>query len=217
MITLPNILTNPFDPIYKLKDSEIYSFKECNELLNLEKYSYCLFALWSAVIINLQRRIEFFGIDIFLNIIEEKEQYNRYGKTLKERWLNINEYKIIEYSKKINLINHVAHDLLTMLYWMKSNTNEEENKNITKEEILSIVYLVEKNIFLKDFKEDKRGKDPKIFNTKLKFRRKEDLNANDLNNIPNTYQNLMMKSGVRIFEENKRLNNPNNNIIDKYC
>ena len=215
MIEYPNILKNPFDPIYKLEDYEIYSLKECEELISIEKYSYALFALWSAITINLQRRIEYFGIPIFLNIIEKKEQFNEDGNTLKDRWLNINEFKIIEYSRKLNLINHVTQNLLATLFWMKSNTDEQENKQITKEEVIALVYLIEKNLFLKEFKEDRRGKDPHIKNTKIKFRRKDDMKT-DSNEIPNTYHDLMLRSG-KIFENNNKPNNPNNNLLDKYC
>jgi hypothetical protein len=217
MINVPNILSNPFDQNYKLKDYEIYSLKECLELIELKKYSYSLFALWSTVIMNLQRRIEYFGIKNFLEIIEKKDQYNTMGNTLKDRWLNINEYKILEYSFKINIINHITLNLLITLYWMKSNTNEDENKNLDENEIYSLVYLIEKNLFLSEFKEDKRGKDPMLFGTNLKFRRKEDIEKEPLNELPNTHQNLMMRSGVQIFEEQNKQNNSNDNIIDKYC
>lgn len=194
----------------------MYSIKECDELISLKKYTYALFGLWNASIINLQRRIEYFGIDIFLNILEEKEQFNKNGKTLKDRWLNINEHKILDYAKKLNILNHISYEILNTLFWMKSSTNEQDDNELTEEEVISMVYLVERKLFLKKFKEDLRGKNPAIKNTKLKFRRKEDM-ITDENAIPSTYHNLLMKSGVKIFEENKNPNNPNNNLIDKYC
>ena len=215
MFEYPKILKNPFDPIYNLKDSEKYSIKETEELISIEKYSYSLFAFWTAVIINLQRRIEKFGINIFLNIADKDEPYNAEGNTLKDRWLNINEYKIVAYAKRLNIINHITHDMITTLYWMKSNTNEEEIKNISLQEILSIIYLIEKNLFLCEFKEDKRGKNPTIINSKMKFRRKED-NRTDYNDVPRTYHDLLLRSGVKIFEEqNKKIESKP--ILDKYC
>ncbi len=216
MINYPNVLSNPFDPVYKLSDAEKYSLKECDELISLEKYSYSFFAFWNASIINIQRRIEFFGIDVFLNIIEKKEEFNINGNNLKDRWLNINEYKILFYGKKLNIINHITHDLLSTLFWMKSNTNEEENKEITKDEIIALVYLIEKNLFLKPYKEDLRGKNPAIKNTKLKFRRKEDMST-DTNAIPRTYHNILMKSGVKAFEDSNNLNKNKDKLLDKYC
>lgn len=218
MFEYPKLLTNPFNPIYNLEDSEIYSIKEAQDLILIEKYSYSLFAFWTCVVINLQRRIENFGINIFLNMAKksgENEPYNINGNTLKDRWLNINEYKIIDYAKKLNIINHVSHDIITTLFWMKSNTNEDENKNLTQQEILSIVYLLEKNLFLLPFKEDKRGKNPTIINSKMKFRRKDDTKT-DYNDVPKTHHELMLRSGVKIFEEqNKKIET--HNILDEYC
>lgn len=116
----------------------------------------------------------------------------------------------------MNLINHVTQNILNTLFWMKSNTDESENKELTKEEVLAIVYLIEKNLFLKSFKEDLRGKDPLIKNSKMKFRRKDDIKT-DSNEVPNTYHNLILRSGVKVFEDNTKPNNPNNNLLDKYC
>lgn len=214
MLEYPEILKNPFNPIYNFEDSEIYSIKETEELISLEKYSYCLFAFWNAVIINLQRRIENFGINIFLDLVKEEVQYNQNANTLKERWLSINEYKIIEYAKKLNLITNVTHDLITSLFWMKSNTNEDENNNLSKQEILSIIYLIEKNLFLSKFREDKRVKNTTIVGQNMKFRRKDDIKSKD-NELPKTYDNLLLRSGVKIFEEqNKKVNEQQ--IVDKY-
>lgn len=215
MFEYPEILKNPFDSIYNFKESEIYSIKESQELILINKYSYSLIAFWTAVIINLQRRIESFGINIFLSIADKNEPYNLSGNSLKDRWLSINEYRIIAYAKKLNLINHITHDLITTLFWMKSNTNEDENKNLTLQEILSIIYLIEKNLFLSAFKKDKRNHNPEIINSKMKFRRKDD-NKTNVNNISSTYNDLILKSGVKIFEEqNKKIED--HHIIDKYC
>lgn len=215
MFEYPKILRNPIDPIYNFKESEIYSIKESEELISINKYSYSLIAFWTAVIINLQRRIESFGINIFLSITDKDEPYNLNGNSLKDRWLSINEYKIIAYAKKLNLINHLTHDLINTLFWMKSNTNEDENKNLTLQEILSIIYLIEKNLFLSEFKKDKRNHNPEIINSKMKFRRKDD-NKTNIHDIPSTYNDLILRSGVKIFEEqNKKVEE--HKIIDKYC
>ena len=138
MFNTPELLENPNNTNFNLKESEIYSFKEANELIKIEKYTYSLFAIWNGVIINLQRRIENFGIENLFTIIDDKSNFNKKATNLKERWLNVNEYKIIDYAKNLNIINHVAHDIITTLYWMKSNNNEEENKELDKYEIYVI-------------------------------------------------------------------------------
>jgi hypothetical protein len=211
MFNTPVLLENPNHPNFNLNKFENYSFKEANELIEIEKYSYSLFAIWNAVIINLQRRIEDFGIKNLYNIIDDKNNFNEKGTTLKDRWLNINEYKVIDYAKNLNIINHITHDIATTLYWMKSNNNEDENKNVDRNEIYAIVFLLEKNLFLKDFKIDKRINKINIENN---FKRREEDRYNDLNLVPQTHQELLLRSGIAAFK--KEDEDRSSSIIDKY-
>ena len=214
MFEYPKILNDPFDSIYNLKNSEIYSIKETNEAISTEKYSYCLFAFWNAVIINLQRRIEKFDIDIFLKLIDKDEHYVINGNSLNDRWLNISEYNIIQYAKNLHVISEVTHSILCSLYWMKIDATEKEIDNVELQELLSIIYLVEKNLFLSEFKEDKRNKNPSITNSEIRFRRRED-NETVKINLPQTYHDLILRSGLKVFEEeNKR--NESLNDLNKY-
>ncbi len=214
MFEYPKILNDPFDSIYNLKNSEIYSIKETNEAISTEKYSYCLFAFWNAVIINLQRRIEKFDIDIFLKLVDKDEHYVINGNSLNDRWLNISEYNIIQYAKNLHVISEVTHSILCSLYWMKIDATEKEIDNVELQELLSIIYLVEKNLFLSEFKEDKRNKNPSITNSEIRFRRRED-NETVKINLPQTYHDLILRSGLKVFEEeNKR--NKSLNDLNKY-
>lgn len=215
MITIPKILEYPENQIFKFVEDEIYSLKEAKELIQLEKYSYSLFAIWSAVIINIQRRIENFGIDIFLNIIEKNDFFNKEGHSLKDRWLNINEFNLIHYAKRINIINHVTHDLITTLYWMKSTTNEEERKKMDEEEVFLIVALLERNFFSSEFKIDQRNPNrfpDEIVNQKRRKKDKEEL----IDAYRNTHQELLLKSGVKKFNQNTKEKEDNNKLIDTY-
>ncbi|PLY08861.1 MAG: hypothetical protein C0625_01480 [Arcobacter sp.] len=215
MITIPKILDNPENPNFNLEDDEIYSLKEAKELILLERYSYSLFAIWTSVVINIQRRLENFGIANFLNIIEKEETFNKEGNNLKDRWLNINEFNLINYAKKINIINHVTHDLLTTLYWMKSNTNEEETKAINKEEVFALLFLIEKNLFVKPFKIDKRNRNTFPENNSNLKRRKKD-KEELINSYRNTHHELLLKSGVKSFNENSKENDIKTNLLNTY-
>lgn len=214
MFKAPELLENPNNTNFNLKESEIYSFKESNELIKIEKYTYSLFAIWNGVIINLQRRIENFGINNLFTIIDDKNNFNEKSTNLKDRWLNVNEYKIIDYAKNLNIINHITHDIITTLYWMKSNNNEEENLEIDKYEIYSIVYLLEKNLILKEFKKDLRIN--KI-NTENNFKRREMDRYNDLNLVPQTHQEMLLRSSIEAFKKDNDEDNNLPSFIDKYC
>lgn len=213
MFEYPNILANPFDEVFGFDDLEIYSLKECDELLKLERYSFSLFALWTASIVNIQRRIEKFGIDVLLKIKDEQDGFDKNAETLTNRWAKVEEQKVLKYTKKLNLISPIAFSLLTTLFSMKSQSTEFQ---IDKQEVLCMVYLLEKNLFLTEFKEDQRGKNPSIVNTKMKFRRKEDIKT-DINQIPKTHHELLLRSGVKIFEEQNKTLSEEKNILDEYC
>jgi len=210
----PELLNNPINTNFNLQESEVYSFKEANELINIEKYTYSLFAIWNGVIINLQRRIENFGIENLFTIMEDTSDFNDKTTNLKERWLNVNEYKIVDYAKNLNIINHVAHDIITTLYWMKSNSNEEENKKLDKSEIYAITYLLEKNLILKEFKKDLRIN--KI-NTQNNFKRREIDRYNDLNLVPQTHQEMLLRSSIEAYKKDGDEDNNMPSFIDKYC
>ena len=214
MFNTPELLNNPNNTNFNLQESEIYSFKEANELVNIEKYTYSLFAIWNGVIINLQRRIENFGIENLFTIMDDKSNFNDKATNLKERWLNVNEYKIIDYAKNLNIINHVAHDIITTLYWMKSNNNEDENKELNRYEIYAITYLLEKNLILKEFKKDLRIN--KI-NTQNNFKRREIDRYNDLNLVPQTHQEMLLRSSIEAYKKDGDEDNNMPSFIDKYC
>lgn len=215
MITYPNLLENPANPNYHLEEAEVYLLKEASELISIKHYSYSLFAIWNSVIINIQRRIETFGIDNFLNVIDTKENYNRNGNNLKDRWLNVNEYKTVSYARELNILSHACHDLITMIYWMKSTTNEVAQKNIDENELFSILYLLEKNLFLKEFKHDMRSR-----NTQEKEnnpnRRKADLEINLSEQQSRVHDEILLKTGMKVFEEQKKDEEEINHILDKY-
>jgi hypothetical protein len=214
MFNTPELLNNPNNTNFNLEESEIYSFKEANELININKYTYSLFALWNAVIINLQRRIEHFGIDNLFTIIDDKSNFNEKGIELKDRWLNINEYKTIDYAKDLNIINHVAHDIIAALYWMKSSNYEEETNDTHRYEIYAITYLLEKNLFLKEFKKDLRIN--KV-NSENNFKRREIDRYNDLNLVPQTHQEMLLRSSIEAYKKDGNEDNNMPSFIDKYC
>ena len=217
MSNVPDMLNNPNNPLFNLEENEIYSLKEAKELIDLEKFSFVLFTLWDCVITNIQRRIEFFGIKNLENILIESDQYNSLSSKLKERWLKINEYNLIDYAKKLGIINHVSHDLITTLFWMKSEFNENSDSSISKEELYSLIFLLEKNLFIKEFKIDKRT------NQEVVDRRKNEVNSRRRddkleleNEVSSTHQKLLLQSGVKLFEKNLKPNDKNDKLLSTY-
>lgn len=219
MIRFPEILTNPSNPRFSLLESEIYSLKEVAELIDLKQFSYSLFAIWNTIVINIQRRIEFFGINNFLDKIHEEKNYNEKANSLKERWLNVNEYKLITYAKNLNLISHTCHDLITMIYWMKSNNNTKETENIEEDELYCVLFLLEKNLFSKEFRKDQRSNiQSNEENKNTQNRREEDLETLHSEMPSKTHQELLLKESVKVFKKQNENDKKDEEkqIIDKY-
>lgn len=219
MTTYPELLSNPSNPRFSLQESEIYSLKEVAELIKLEQYSYSLFAIWNTIVINIQRRIEFFGINNFLEKIHEEKNYNQNAHNLKERWLNVNEYKLITYAKDLNLISNTCHDLITMIYWMKSNNNTKANENIEEEELYCVLILLDKNLFTKEFRKDQRSNsETSNENVNNQNRREEDLETLNSVMTSKTHQELLLKESVKVFEkqQDEKKEDEKKQIIDKY-
>jgi len=214
MFDTPELLKNTNNTIYNLSEFEGYSFSEAHKLIKIKKYTYSLFAIWNAVIINIQRRIEKFGIKNLYVIIDDKNNFNENGVTLKERWANVNEYKIIDYARNLNIINHITHDIITTLYWMKSYNDEKKDEELNKNEIYAIVYLLEKNLFLKEFKIDKRRN---TVNTQNNFKRREEDRYNELNLVPQTHQEMLLRSRIDAFKKEQNEEDLYTNLIEKYC
>lgn len=155
MITYPKILQNPSSNSYFMKNTEIYLFKEIEELCELNRYSYCVLSLWRCVLTNIQRRIEYFGIENLKKILKDNDFYDDTHEKRRDRWNHINEYRIIEYAKSLNIIPMYCFNLIKMLYWIKTSVANEE-KTIEQDELFSIIILLEQYLFTLSFKEDKR-------------------------------------------------------------
>ncbi|WP_321468852.1 hypothetical protein [Halarcobacter sp.] len=211
MSQVPELINNPNNPSFYLDELEIYNIKEAKELIDIEKLSFSLFAIWNCVTVNLQRRIEFFGIENFLNLLKNKSLYNKNANTLKQRWLNIDELDLIEYSKELNLINNISYELIKVLFWLKTDVNQDQKTS--KEEIYSLIFLLEKNLFCNKFKKDKREF---INSNKSDFKRRKEDTKEKIISISTTHQELLLKNSVEHFKNNLETNNKNDKLLTAY-
>ena len=213
MIQLQNLLLNPEDDSFNLIEAEIYSFKEAYELIKNNQLKYSLFAIWNGVLINIQRRIEDFGITNFLEIIDKEDNFNKNEDSLKNRWILIDEYKIIDYARRLNLISDLTAQLVKTMYWIKTNTHTNDTDIIDENEIYSLLYLLERNLFIKEFKVDKRT-NLNDKNGNLKRRVSDKIEENI---IPQTHQEFLLKYGINVFKEDQEKSKEEKaKLISKY-
>lgn len=208
MNQIPHLIENPEDPIFRLNEREIYLLKEAHELITIEKYSFILFSFWGCLISNIKRRIDYFGLENLFKTLKRTNDQEDLDKNLDD----INDFDLIDYAKTINIINHQCHDLITSLYWMKN-----EHETVSKEEVFSIIFLLEKNLFIKEFKEDLREKQRKEDRREIPKggRRKSDKKINT-STVSTTHDKLLLQSDAKYYDSTNETNDNNVKLINTY-
>ncbi len=143
---LPSILLNPNKFDYSLNDLEISYFQDAKKELIKKYYNLVSKYIWKAILNNLKRRIEFYGTNEFIDNLEENEKniYFRNSHTLTEKLSLLNNLTIIKNCLKLNIISGKTYTILNFFYWLHKN---DSNEPILFEDIISIITLLEKNLF----------------------------------------------------------------------
>ncbi|WP_072679650.1 hypothetical protein [Arcobacter sp. LA11] len=144
--SLPSILLNPNKFDYSLDDLEISYFQDAKKDLIKKYYNLVSKSIWKAILNNLRRRIELYGIDYFIDNLDENEKniYFRNSYTLTEKLSLLNNLTIIKNCLKLNIISGKTYTVLNFFYWFHKN---DSNEPVLFEDIISIITLLEKNLF----------------------------------------------------------------------
>jgi len=143
---LPNILLNPNKYDYSLDDIEITYFHDAKKDLIKKYYNLVSKSIWKAILNNLKRRIELYGTNDFIDNLDnsEKNIYFKNSHTLTEKLSLLNNISIIKNCLKLNIISSKTYNVLNFFYWFHKN---DSNEPILFEDIISIIILLEKNLF----------------------------------------------------------------------
>lgn len=143
---LPGILLNPNKFDYSLDDLEIVYFQDAKRELIKKYYSLVLKSIWKAVLNNLRRRVKLYGTNDFIDNLDENEKniYFKNSYNLTEKLSLLNNETIIKNCLKLNIISGKTYTILNFFYWFSKNDTSEP---IIFEDIVSIVTLLEKNLF----------------------------------------------------------------------
>ena len=94
--------------------------------------------------------------------------------------------------------------------------------NISKDEIFALLFLLEKHLFKKEFKIDKRVHDTikdrrdTYRGGRRKIDKDEILTTSSENMISTTHQELLLKSGVKEFTNNLEDKDKNGKLLNAY-
>ncbi|PLY05879.1 MAG: hypothetical protein C0625_11115 [Arcobacter sp.] len=143
---LPAILLNPNKFDYSLNELEIGHLRDARQALIKKNYNLVLNSLWKAVNNNLKRRIEKYGINEFLDNLDnsEKNIYFKNSYSISQKFSLLNNLVIIKNSFKLKIISERTYLVLNFFYWLSKNNS---NEKITFLDITSVSSLLEQNLF----------------------------------------------------------------------
>lgn len=159
MINLPQIIDSNINlkrdfPL--LADREIDYINESSGLFASGYYSYSLLAIWNAAVNNLKRKVESYGVDLWISVVKDESGRKKYysdGETLAERWSNVDDIVLIAGATKLGLLNPKAGKSLEMINWMRNHASpaHDSDNRVEREDVIGLVLLLQKNLFEQPF------------------------------------------------------------------
>ncbi len=122
------------------------------ELFKLNFCDYALLGIWNAAVSNLKRRVEAYGVDLWISVVQEeggRKKYDKDGETLSGRWEGVDDLVLISGVTKLGLLNKKAGKSLEMINWMRNHASaahENENK-VEREDVIGLALILQKNLF----------------------------------------------------------------------
>jgi len=150
---LPEILRDTYlQRIPTLIEKEISYLEKSRKLLELNFPDHALLDIWNAAIHNLRRRVELYGVDIFLSAVKDepgRKRYNANGDNIAERWTDVDDLVLIEGAARIGVLNRKAGKALEMINWMRNHASpsHDTNDSVTQKDVLGLALILEDNLF----------------------------------------------------------------------
>lgn len=146
------ILENAYIEQFKtIDDDEKKRMEIASELI--DKFpDHALLEIWNASIHNLRRRVENYGIEMFISSIggeSGRKKYKEDGDTLAERWNEVDDLVLIYGAKQIGVLNNKAEKTLEMINWMRNHTSpaHDTEEKICKSDVISLLVMLKTNLF----------------------------------------------------------------------
>ncbi|MEZ5726583.1 MAG: hypothetical protein R3E48_00395 [Burkholderiaceae bacterium] len=150
---LPAILAQPAVKNFPaIVEVEVDLLAQARKLFDAEFYDHSLLDVWNAAISNLRRRVEAYGVDLFLSVVKDepgRKKYNSEGEMLSERWSGVDDLTLIAGATNLGLLNKKAGKSLEMINWMRNHASPAHSSDhkVEKEDVIGLVLILQKNLF----------------------------------------------------------------------
>lgn len=155
--TLPVILATPSAQAFPvLMEQEIAHLQQAKQLFDAEFYDHALLDIWNAAVHNLRRRVEAYGVDLFISVVKDEPGRKRYdptGDTINERWQDVDDLTLIAGATKLGLLNKKAGKSLEMINWMRNHASPAHgtDSRVEREDVIGLVLILQKALFEEPF------------------------------------------------------------------
>ncbi len=152
-VNLPALLETATPEIFPvLVQRETDLLVQARKLYDGGFYSHALLDIWNAAVNNLRRRVEAYGVDIFLSTIKDepgRKKFSSDGETLSDRWSGVDDLVLITGATRLGLLNKKAGKALEMINWMRNHASpaHESEHSVEKEDVVALAMLLQKNLF----------------------------------------------------------------------
>lgn len=123
-----------------------------SKLLKVGFPAHSLMDIWNAAVHNLRRRVEVYGIDMFLSSVKDesgRKKYNKDGDTIPERWNGVDELVLINGVARLGILNKKATKALEMVNWMRNHASpaHDSDDKVEEADVHGLVLILQKNLF----------------------------------------------------------------------
>lgn len=137
-------------PLLVMQETEL--LHTARKLFDSGFYDHSLLDVWNAAIHNLRRRVEAYGVDLFIAVVKDepgRKHYDSSGDTLNERWEDVDDLTLISGATSLGLLNKKAGKALEMINWMRNHASPAHGTDSTVEleDVIALVLLLQKNLF----------------------------------------------------------------------
>jgi len=150
---LPVILEKPEQGHFPaVVETEVAYLTQARNLIKDGYPAHALLDIWNAAVHNLRRRIEAYGVELFLSSIKDeagRKKYDSDGETLNERWSGVDEYILIVGATRLGIINKKAGKALEMINWMRNHASPAHvsDSRVELEDVFGLALILQKNLF----------------------------------------------------------------------
>lgn len=150
---LPVILSAPSTANFPATvHTEVEFLSQARRLLDAGFPDHSLLDLWNAAVHNLRRRVEAYGLDLFISAIKDdsgRKKYDKDGETLSERWSGVDDMALINGATKLGVLHKKAGKSLEMINWMRNHASpaHASDSRVEAEDVFALALMLQKNLF----------------------------------------------------------------------